>query len=61
MLTMAVVPPVAVMMTKRPELFKKYDLSGVMAIFCSGAVLSQETVNELMKLLPGTLVAVAQG
>jgi 4-coumarate--CoA ligase len=61
LMTMSLVPPVAVMMTKRPELFKKYDMSGVMAIFCTGAVLSQETTNELMKLLPETLIAVAQG
>lgn len=61
LMSMALVPPVAVMMTKRPELFQKYDLSSVLIIFSSGAPLSQETTSELLKLLPGTLLLVAQG
>jgi acyl-coenzyme A synthetase/AMP-(fatty) acid ligase len=48
-----IVPPVAVMLTKRPDLLRQYDLSCVMALFCSAAPLPPEVEKELATMLPG--------
>jgi hypothetical protein len=52
---MFIVPPVAVMLTKRPDLLRQYDLSCVMAIYCSAAPLAIDVEKELAALLPGLI------
>lgn len=61
LMAMALVPPVAVMLCNNPEVVRKYDLSSLMYVFSSGASLSLKTIQKIKELLPGIILAVAQG
>jgi acyl-CoA synthetase (AMP-forming)/AMP-acid ligase II len=57
-----IVPPVAVMLTKRPELLKNSDMSSVIAVFSSAAALPTGVEKELRALLPSLIITtVKQG
>lgn len=61
LISMALVPPVAVMLSNNPELLQKYDLSSLMVVFSSGAALSLKTMEKVKEMLPGIILMVAQG
>jgi acyl-CoA synthetase (AMP-forming)/AMP-acid ligase II len=50
--TLYLVPPIIVMMTKSPEVLKQFDLSSVKGIFTGAAPLGEETAADLGKLFP---------
>lgn len=57
---LSLVPPIVVMMTKRPET-KKYDLSSVEGVGAGAAPLGREVVVEFEKLWPNGQVNLKQG
>ncbi|KAH8647522.1 hypothetical protein BGZ61DRAFT_541031 [Ilyonectria robusta] len=59
--TLFLVPPIVILMTKRQDLLRQYDLSSVHTIFTGAAPLGQETAEELWKVFPKWLIRQAYG
>lgn len=47
--SLPLVPPIAVALTKRPEV-KNYDLSSIEGAFCGAAPLSEESINDFERM-----------
>ncbi|KAH7118061.1 phenylacetyl-CoA ligase-like protein [Dactylonectria estremocensis] len=59
--TLFLVPPIVILMTKRQDLLRQYDLSSVQTIFTGAAPLGQETAEKLWKVFPKWLIRQAYG
>lgn len=58
---LTIVPPILVMMSKSPDLLKKYDLRSVKIVLSGGAPLARETVNALLDQYPGWIMRQGYG
>jgi acyl-CoA synthetase (AMP-forming)/AMP-acid ligase II len=59
--TLYLVPPIIIMMTKQADVLKQFDLSSVKAIFTGAAPLGEETATELGKQYPSWFIRQGYG